>query len=123
MPPNILMSWIKVKDCTEQTKTSILGKKLDFKDEGELRLTLRLDIQKSRSEEINLLNSSRDTTGRGKADRLPKWQKERLLIVFFSPFTSAIYQNGDEKLPMRCSFEIATDGGIKKNPHKRLIEV
>ena len=45
--------------------------------------------------------------------------------VFFFPVTAAIYQNGEEKLAMRWSFEIATDGGIKKRlyPHKRLIEV
>ena len=32
----------------------------------------------------------------------------------FLPVTAAIYQNGEEKLAMRWSFEIATDGGIKK---------
>ena len=53
--------------------------------------------------------------GKGEADRLPKWQKERLLIVlFFLLVTAAIYQNGEEKQAMRWSFEIATDGGIKK---------
>ena len=32
----------------------------------------------------------------------------------FLPVTVAIYRNGKEKLAMRWSFEIATDGGIKK---------
>ena len=34
--------------------------------------------------------------------------------VCFLPVTAAIYRNGEEKLAMRWSFEIATDGGIKK---------
>ena len=33
---------------------------------------------------------------------------------FFLPVTAVIYRNGEEKLAMRWSFEIATDGGIKK---------
>ena len=35
--------------------------------------------------------------------------------VCFLPVTAAIYQNGEEKLAMHWSFEIATDGGINKD--------
>ena len=37
-----------------------------------------------------------------------------LLLLFFLPVTAAIYQNSEEKLTMRWSFEIETDGAMKK---------